>query len=119
MGFVRFEGTRARNSFTFPICSINKEGSLSFNVAAIRKFSLEKDSSCELFFDKEAKLIGIKLVPKGSDFAVKIRTESTNALAINSKYFCEFCGIKNKKTKKYPIYKMGEYIIINLSKTVR
>lgn len=119
MAFVRY--TKKGRSFT-PKISISAAGMISFNSAARKQFDLEKYDLCVLFYDPDARLVGVKPTnDKKEEGARKLRMRVSTGADVSARSFLNYFQIDFSKTTTYDasIDKDG-LIVFNLNKgTVR
>lgn len=102
MTFERFTKTRGR-AYT-PKASIWSRGQLGFNQGAIEKFNLKDYDYAVLFYDREAKKIGVKFTNDNSEEGVvKVVRRPTGGASISAKAFLVHYEIAHSETKKYDV----------------
>lgn len=98
MAFERF--TKTGRSYA-PKISIRSNGQLGFNFGAIEKFQLGNFAYAILFYDKQSKMVGIKLTnDKEDEGACKLRVHNKNA-SIAAKSFLDYYSIPYSKTARF------------------
>ena len=114
MAFVKF--TETGKSFAAR-ASISPRGMLSFNDGARRKYKLDQYKFCVLYYDAEAKLVGVELTnDEQASGAIKLRIRTTGA-DLGAKSFIDFFEIAPKNTCMYDIRQgeSEEWVIIDLT----
>ena len=97
MAFERF--TLTGKSYR-PKISIRSNGQIGFNQGAIERFGLNNYKFAVLFYDRDQKIIGIKLTNQDEDGACTLQVRKSNA-AISAKAFLDYFDINYSKTKRY------------------
>jgi len=115
MPFVRF--TEVGRSHT-PRVSISQSGLIGLSKGARTRFSVDNSTHCVLYYDDQAKRIGIELTnDSAAEGAQKIRLGRTG-VDVSGRSFLSFFGIEVNETTLYPICRDADtgYLIIDLSK---
>lgn len=100
MAFQRF--IRTVRSFA-PKVSIWSRGQIGFNTGATQKFSLNRFEYAVLFYDDEAKKIGIHLTNDAAeDGATKI-TKRPSGISISAKAFMQFYDLLPNQNETYDV----------------
>lgn len=88
-----FEKFRRSNitSGAAPMVAIHARGVLAFNQQALD--ALEKPEAVELFYDREATIIGMKGAPRSSPDSYVVRHHTRNSAQIAGQSFLEFYEI--------------------------
>ncbi len=110
MAFEKF--TAVGKSFA-PKLSIRSNGQIGFNFGAIEKYGLEKFTHVVLFYDKEARKIGVRITKnKDEEGACTLRVRNGNA-TIGAKSFLDFYSIPYTKTARFEtVWDQKEEMII-------
>ncbi|MFY9367964.1 MAG: hypothetical protein WAR40_04760 [Desulfomonilia bacterium] len=99
-----------------PQVSIWKKGTIAFTKAAEEHYGIKSYRYALLFFDPEARKIGIKLTKERSDPDLyKVTPGKSNLVITAPPFFREF-KIPIKETKRYDLYKEGDMLVIRLEK---
>lgn len=115
MAFVKFKDVNRSHALK---ASISTTGVLSFNDGARRRFQMDEKRFCVLYYDEEAKIIGIEFTKdEHAEGAKNIRLRQTGA-DISAKSFLDFFEIRVEKTTLYEIVrdKDSGWAIIELSR---
>ena len=104
-----------------PTSSIRTNGQLGFNRGSIHRFGLS-DGYAQLFYDREAKIIGVKPVSDDSlPGATRFVVKSNNAF-ISARSLLEYYGIVyREKTRAYEASwdECEKMILVDLNKPIR
>lgn len=104
-----------------PTCSIRSNGQIGLNQGAIRRFEL-RDGYASLYFDREARVIGIKAVDsKDAPGATRLIVKPNNAF-VSARSFLEFHAIDyRQKTRTYDVERSDEHqmLIVDLVNGLR
>lgn len=96
---------------TVPTITGNKTtGRFFFNAAAIKKFELA-GKYCELYFDKDARKIGIKLLSAQTYGSVPMRVNKGLASMAATK-FCKFYGIDLSNIKHREVEQLEDCMLV-------
>lgn len=79
-----------------------KAGRFSFNRAAVKEYGLADKKHCDLYFDKQSRLIGFKFVDVSSNGSVKVKNYNQN-LSVAALSFCKHYGIALDDIKRHEI----------------
>ncbi len=118
---MAFEKFTERGRGYSPRMSVRKGGQIGLNRGAIHRFKLENCVGVILYYDKEARKIGIeKTTESDADgfMALKIRN---NTGSIAGRSFCGYYGIDCAETRSYEL-KMDEesgYLVADLSNPIQ
>ncbi len=104
-GRYQYKGNQVGN--LTPCVSFCKNGMMYFNKAATKEFRKEAISTVLLFWDKEARLVGIqKCYDDKKDIYYKLRYDTKNA--VGSKFsaisFLKYIEFDRSKKKVFPIH---------------
>ena len=117
MSWKKFESFG--ENFT-PKISIRATGHIGFSRGAVNKFGLHRYQYCELLYDEERKMIGIKFTnDETSGVTTKLVKRDIDCF-ISAKPFLNYFGVEYKPTKSY----YGEHdeesglVVIDLGKPV-
>ncbi len=103
-----------------PTCSIRSNGQIGLNQGAIRRFRLE-DGFVALYYDRNARVVGIKPVPKDAPGATRLIVKPNNAF-VSARSFLEFYAIPYRgRTSTYEVEWSNDYdmLLVDLSKPTR
>jgi hypothetical protein len=113
MAFERFvEGGRSYS----PKASLNRSGLIGLNEGARKRFELENFKYCVLYYDRDARRIGIQLTNDPNEQGIrKVRLRPTGA-DVSAKSFFQFFDLDVRVTKSYPVARdpESEYLIVDL-----
>ena len=85
--------------------SIWKQAQLGFNSAAINEYKLREHKFAVLFYDEDAKTVGIMLTnDKNEGGALKIISRGHGSLSVSAKSFLNFYKIDYSETRSFPSY---------------
>lgn len=102
MAFEKFTKTGGR--IGTPKASIWKRGQIGLNKGAIHQFQLDSYNFVILFYDKDAKKIGIKFTNNDTDTgATKIVKRKDSGISFSSLAFLNYYGIDYSETTKYDL----------------
>ena len=81
--------------------SINAEGILSFNSAAMRQFGIPIYKSCTLYYDEETQTVGIKLSNRKED--IKMTHCNNGRITVRLSGFLRTFNLSINKLQQFPI----------------
>lgn len=84
------------------VSGYTKAGRFSFNRAAVKQYGLGCKKHCDLYFDKENRLIGFKFLAAVSNGSVKVQNYNQN-LSVAARAFCTHYGISLDDIKRHEI----------------
>jgi len=105
-GFEKFDG--GKRSFA-PKVSIRKNAQIAISTGAVREYGFRDEQSnlnykyFILYFNPEAKKIGLKPASKESGGAIKARDHTTGEIQIAAKTFLDRYGIPYDETRRFPL----------------
>jgi hypothetical protein len=105
MTFKRFTETGFRlGKSGKPMVSIWRQGQISFNTAAMQAYKLKEYNYAVLYYDEDAKAVGIMLTNDGKeDGAIKLIKRTSGGFSVSGKRFLHFHKISYEKTASYPV----------------
>lgn len=113
MGWVKF--TKTGRSFK-PKVSVRGDSQIGFNRAAIRDFKLTEYNFAILFFDEQAKRIGIKLTnDKNEEGVCKLRVREEAGASIPARSFIACYNLEGHKRLEAKWDDKDKMIIVKLS----
>ena len=92
----------SRRAYGEPGASISRVGLLSFNASA-KERHIKDNAWVDLFFDREARLIGLRLSAEKRPESFKIQPRPHRMSVVYLKGFLEHYGIPHDKTYRYPL----------------
>ena len=100
-----------------PKISIRANGQIGFNQGAVEKCNLKNFEFVVLYFDKDAKRIGMRPTNEKEDGVCKIQIRDMNG-AVGAKSFLDYYSVDYKKTERYdPTWDdTNKMIVISLMK---
>ena len=112
MAFERFENI---GGIYVSKASISNRGMITLSQGACRQYGLNKDTAkyVQLYYDKEARLIGMVFVPEKDGAVANVRIRKT-ALTFSAKSLLDFYGIMPEKTSLYEIKNDNNMLIIDM-----
>ena len=99
MGFERF--TQTGRSFK-PKISIRGNSQIGFNCASIKEFKLGEYKFAVLFYDKDARKIGIRLTnDKNEEGACKLRVRENAGASISARSYIDFYKLHKLDKRRF------------------
>ena len=98
-----------------PRCSIRKNGQIALNSAMIKQFEIDENSYAHLFYDAEAKQIGIKIDEEKSKGARKLTIINDMAVISGMGFMKKFAIEPVTKARKFEPDFIDGMIILNLN----
>lgn len=113
MAFVKFNKI---GSIYKSRASISNKGVISLNQGAANQFKLSKENALyvELFYDEEAKKIGLKFHKGKIDSVANVRHRETG-LHFSARSLLDYYQIQPKATSLYQVEGMDDMVIIDLT----
>jgi len=90
-----------------PKVSIRRQGQIGFNQGSVKRFSIEHGQNVLLGYDRDKKMVALRITDESEKGAKKIIVKGTNG-SISAKTFLDYFGIPHAKTKAYPLEKDEE-----------
>lgn len=90
-----------------PKVSIRKQGQIGFNQGAVKRFSIEHGQNVLLGYDRDKKMVALRIAGESEKGVKKIIVKGTNG-SISAKTFLDYFEIPHEKTKSYPLEKDEE-----------
>lgn len=117
MAFERFENI---GGIYVSKASISNRGMITLSQGACKQYELNEQTAkyVQLYYDKEARLIGMLFISEKDGAVANVRIRST-ALTFSAKSLLDFYGIMPKKTSMYKISKAENGMIIIDMNTAR
>ena len=90
-----------------PKASVRKQGQIGLNQGAVDRFKIKDGQYVLLGYDKDRKMVAIRLIQEREKGAKKIIVKGTNG-SISAKGFFDYFAIPYKKTDSYDLTKDTE-----------
>ena len=120
MAFEKFTKTGGR--IGTPKASIWSRGQIGLNRGAVHQFDLDSYNFVILFYDKDAKKIGIKFTNIDTDDGIiKIVKRKNSGISFSGLAFLNYYGIDHSKTTKYDLEhdKENDLYVFSLQKDTK
>ena len=117
MNWVKFERSdMLRDRADTPEVSIWKKGTIAFTKAAEEQYGIKQYRYASLYFDPDARKIGIKLTNDRSrpKDVFKITPGKSNLVITAPQFFIKF-KLSTEKTKRYEILEEDDMLVIKLA----
>ena len=105
-----FENKRCRKSK--PSVTITRSGQMTFNRLAVKKYRIENTLYVNFGFDREKKIVALKLSSEKTFYAGKISISGHSNSNLCAKSFLKFFDISHEKAKSYPLIKGEDGMLI-------
>ncbi len=102
-----------------PYVSIRGDGYIGFSMDAVRQFQIRDYPYVEIYYDKDARVIGFRFKKEKIGKCLKLSVIKSNT-CINTKVFLRFINFDHKETTLYELKldKESQFFYIELDKSL-
>lgn len=100
MAFEKFVPPRKQRP---PQVSIKRTGTISFDIASVAAFGLDKATHVTLYFDAVRKLVGVKPISDAKEEGAIRLSHRKRVSSLRARPFFEVFGITLEATSRFPV----------------